>query len=204
MKVSWSGMPTAEDVRRTAEAWLERVPANITVSRGINPAADLRLVFGIDHLSSGDVSLLGRERFRKHSVLFLDDYLNASKHGVKKRAVWLAKMVRILLFPSEAEASLFRIMYPDVRTPRRAVPVVQVPEKKVQKRHKKRKKKEIDTEFKAWDAASDDTLANFEKSLDSKEEEPEEPIEVDPMEEYEKRLDESARGFWSLVRKLAG
>ena len=187
IKVAWVGMPTAEDAKKTAEGWLERVPPGVKVVRGKDPSSNVRIAFGLDSLGATGIDLFARERFRKGTVLVVDDYLNAKTYHAKKRGVWFAKMVRMLLFVSTAEREMFRRMYPDVRTGWRILPIVPVPVKK----RKKRKKRSMPVRTSMY--GSDEEAPRLEEL----------PAEPDPMEEYSNDLDKSAKEFWALIIRLA-
>jgi len=178
IRVSWVGMPTTKNAKETAEGWLARTPKNVKVIRKIDPSSDVRIAFGLDALGISGMNVFGRERFRKRTLLVIDDYLNAKAPRTMSRGIWFAKMVRSLLFVSLAEQSMFRRLYPDVKTGRGVLPIVMKPVKKHKRASKISKLHEMEPEV------------------------VEEP-EPDPMIVYNKELDESAKKFWAMIIKLA-
>ena len=196
MKISWVGMPTSEDARKTAEAWLKRVPSDMHITRKLDPSANFRLVFNLRALSSGGIDLLGRERFRKKSAIFVDSYLD----GAGGRAVWLAKMVRVLLFASKAEGAMFARLYPNVMTGRVVLPIVVASEHKEPKRRKVRRKISSREEKEApesgtWHATDGEPM----RESVVEEPGPEKPTKT----KLEQAYDHSAEDFWRLIRRMA-
>lgn len=199
MRISWVGMPTSKDARKTAEAWLERKPPGVNITRKLDPSADLRLVFNLRKLGSGGVDLLGRKRFSRKSIIFIDSYLD----GAGRRGAWLVKMVRMLLFVSRAESAMFARLYPDVRTTRRILPIVIASEHK-EPRKKRTKRKILSEEEKTTPesgsaAREQSEMEPFEAPSAEEKPKPEKPKKT----ELAKAYDRSAKNFWKLVLRIA-
>jgi len=177
MRISWVGQPSDEDAKQTMFAWKRHCPSNIELVRQVDPSADVIVFHNPEVMSWTEASLVMRERFGHKTVFCVHGYLDFENPAVAKRANRVCDSAGLLLFWSSPHDAAFRLVYPEVKTQGRWVPIIA--EGDYMRKKKKRGKKKEGPYF----------TAPYEMVLDKK--------------KYNKALAESAARFWSIISGVA-
>jgi len=178
MRISWVGEPTDKDAKQTMLAWEEHRPDGVELFRHIDPSADVIVFHNPEAMNWSDASLVMRQRFGRKTVFCVHGYLDFENPAVAKRADRVCDSAGLLLFWSSPHDAAFRLVYPNVKTPGRWVPIIADTDYMRKKTKRRRKKKE-----------SPYFTDPYEMRLDKT--------------KYKKALKESAARFWAVISGFA-